>query len=341
MRAEKLNAGAGGASRSRLARGLILTLPLLVFALAALWLWPGGGMERIGTWAAQGQREAQSALARTLRALRQGEAGALAGLMGLCFLYGVFHAAGPGHGKVLIGGYGLGRRVAALRLAGLALASSLAQSATAVLLVLAGIGVIGWTRTQVTGLADGVLNLASYGAIAMVGLWLVLRGLRHLWRTGASVGGSGHADPHDHPHHDHAHHQDHHPHDHGPDCGCTHAHGPSPEQAARVHSLRDALMLIGAIAIRPCTGALFLLIIAWRMDLLAAGIGGAFAMGLGTATITVAAALASVWVRASSLDRIRAALPDPRLAARAAALTELGAGLLIALVALSLLTRAL
>ncbi|MGC0222914.1 nickel/cobalt transporter [Pseudooceanicola nitratireducens] len=339
MRAEKLNAGAGGASRSRLARGLILALPLLVFALAALWLWPGGGMERIGTWAAQGQREAQSALARTLRALRQGEAGALAGLMGLCFLYGVFHAAGPGHGKVLIGGYGLGRRVAALRLAGLALASSLAQSATAVLLVLAGIGVIGWTRTQVTGLADGVLNLASYGAIALVGLWLVLRGLRHLWRTG--TGGSGYADPHDHPHHDHAHHHDHHPHDHGPDCGCTHAHGPSPEQAARVHSLRDALVLIGAIAIRPCTGALFLLIIAWRMDLLAAGIGGAFAMGLGTATITVAAALASVWVRASSLDRIRAALPDPRLAARAAALTELGAGLLIALVALSLLTRAL
>ncbi|EAQ02785.1 membrane protein, putative [Pseudooceanicola batsensis HTCC2597] len=305
------------------ARRVILALPLVLVLGVAAWLWLGGGLDSVARWAAEGQRDAQNALARTLRALRQGEAGAVAGLLGLCFLYGVFHAAGPGHGKILIGGYGVGRQVAAARLAGLALASSLAQSATAVLLVLAGIGALQWTRTQVTGLADGTLNLLSYVAIALVGLWLAARGLRSLWRLRSRPG-------HDHDHdHGHGHHH----------CDTCHAHGPTPEEAARTRSLRDALVLIGAVAIRPCTGALFLLIVAWRMQLLAAGIAGAFAMGLGVATVTVAAALASVWLRRSSLDRIRAALPDAAMAARAGALTELAAGLLVFALALSMAAR--
>ncbi|WP_407492196.1 nickel/cobalt transporter [Pseudooceanicola sp. MF1-13] len=303
---------------------LTLFVPLLIIAAAVLWLWPGGGMDAIAVWARDGQRDAQNALARSLRALRQGEAGALATLLGLCFLYGVFHAAGPGHGKVLIGGYGLGRPVAALRLAGLALASSLAQSATAVLLVLAGIGVLQFTRTQVTGIADTTLNALSYAAIGLVGLWLASRGLRALWASR----GQAH----------HHHHGDHH--DDGDVCAhCGHAHAPTAEQAAQVTSLRDALILIGAIAIRPCTGALFLLIIAWRMDLLAAGIAGAFAIGIGTAAITIGTALASVWIRRSSVERLQAALPDRSRAAQIAALTELTVGALIALIALSLVLR--
>ena len=312
------------------AAGLIRWLPLALILPVVIWLWWGGGMTQIEAWAAAGQRDAQNALARTLRALRTGEPGALAGLMGVAFLYGLFHAAGPGHGKLLIGGYGMGRPVAATRLAGLALLSSLAQSATAVLLVLAGIGLLGWTRDRVTGLADTTLTAISYLAIAGVGSWLALRGARALARSRAA-----HAPHH---HHDHDHHHDH---AHGPDCGCGHAHAPTPEDAARVQSLRDALALIGAIAVRPCTGALFLLIISWRMDILPAGIAGTFAMGLGTASITILAALAAVTLRRSSLDRIGQALPDATQAARAAALTELAFGALICAIAVSLALRVL
>ena len=100
-----LNAGAQG----RVARGLMLAG--LVAALPLLVLWATGSLGAIAQWAAEGQRDAQNALARAIRALRAGEAGALAGLLGLAFAYGVFHAAGPGHGKVLIGGYGVARRV--------------------------------------------------------------------------------------------------------------------------------------------------------------------------------------------------------------------------------------
>ena len=312
------------------ARRLILFLmPLALAGGVALWLWLGGGLDRLSIWAGEGQREAQNAIARAVRAIRQGEGGALFGLLTLSFLYGLFHAAGPGHGKLLISGYGLGRPVAAFRLAGLALASSLAQSLTAVVMVVAGIGLLNWSRTQVTETADGVLSLASYLAVAAVGLWLALRGIRALWGRGTpsderAMGGG-------HPHNDAHHTCDH--------ANCSHAHGPTPEEADRVRSLRDALVLIGAVAIRPCTGALFLLIVTWRMDILAAGIAGTFAMGLGTASVTVLAALASVWLRRSSLDRVRASLPDPMVAARLAAVTELAVGALVCFVALSLALR--
>ena len=329
----------------------IWVLPIGLALGAVIWLWPGGGIDRISIWAAEQQRMVQNALAGAIRGLKTGQPGALLGLMGLCFSYGVFHAAGPGHGKLLIGGYGLGNRVGAWRLSGLALASSLAQSAAAVLLVALGAGLLGLGRAAMTDLADQVLALASYGAIAAVGLWLALRGLRHFRAVGRGHDQGGH--DHDHHHSDHAHHAAHshdHSHDHAHDhddhhhdehCGCGHAHGPTPEQVANVHSLSDAILLIGAIAIRPCTGALFLLIITWRMGLIWAGILGTFAMGLGTASITIASALAAVYLRQEGLSKASQMLPNPQTAARAMALVEVAAGLLVALVAGLLLMRGL
>ena len=257
----------------------------------AVYLWAFNGMAQLTAWAAGEQRAAQNAMAGTLRALRAGEPGALATLMGLSFAYGLFHAAGPGHGKLLIGGYGVSQKVTALRLSGLALLSSLAQSASAVLLVTAGIAALDWSRARMVGLAEDWLAPASYAAIGLVGAWLALRGLRHLWQRLRAR-----AEAKDHHHH-------HHVHDHAGTCSCGHRHGPSPEEAARISSWREALLLIGAIAIRPCTGALFLLILTWRMDILAAGIAGTFAMGLGVASVTIGVALATVFLRAGIFDQ--------------------------------------
>jgi ABC-type nickel/cobalt efflux system permease component RcnA len=294
----------------------VLSLAALGLLALVVWLWGFGGAGAVSAWANAGQAETQQAMARLLRSLRAGDPGALTGLMALCFAYGFFHAAGPGHGKLLIGGYGMAARVGAWRLSGLALASSLAQAASAVVLVYAGVFLFDLTRQRMTGLAEDIMAPASYAAIAAVGAWLAFRGLRRL-RAARAV----------------QHHHD------GTCSSCGHKHGPTAEEAAAVTGWRDALALIGAVAIRPCTGALFLLILTWRMGLEMAGILGTFAMGLGTASVTLAVAVASVTLREGALARLSAGQGGGL--ARALPLLELAAGVVIAALSLQLMLAVL
>lgn len=316
----------------RLIRAPCALAVLMALAMLAYWLWGMGGITLLERWAAAGQRDAQNAMAGMLRRLRAGDNAALAGLLGFCFAYGFFHAAGPGHGKVLIGGYGLGRRVPVGRLAGLAVASSLAQAATAVVLVYAGVLVLDWSRERMVNTAEAWLAPVSYVMIGMVGLWLLLRGARKLWRQ-RPVAAPSEPALHDHSH-DHAHN---HIHDHAVCAGCGHKHGPTMQEAAEIRSLRDALVLIGAVAVRPCTGALFLLILTWRMGIDMAGIAGAFVMGLGTASVTVLVAILSVTARESALAQVAGGPAT----ARALSLIEITAGALVVVVATQLFTRAI
>lgn len=289
-----------------------LLIPALAAVALAVWALTTGADARLAEWAAAWQRDFQNALAGALRALRAGDPGAVTAMLTLCFGYGFVHAVGPGHGKVVIGGYGLGARVAALRLSAIAVASSLMQAVSAIALVALGFALFGWTRQRMTGLADDTFADISAAAIGLVGLWLLVRGLRHA--IGARTRAHGH-DPHD----DHDHH--------GPDCG--HRHGPTADEAARVTGWRDAALLIASIGIRPCTGALFLLIITWHMGLVWAGIAGTFAMAAGTASVTFGVALASVTARESLL---RAMNGGRRLALALPAL-EIAAGGFVCLVA--------
>ncbi len=303
-----------------------LMLVGLGLALLAGLLWLTGALEGLGTWLSAAQRAAQERLAQAIRALRGGEAGALAAFWGLCFGYGVLHAAGPGHGKLVIGGYGVARRVPVGRLAGLALASSLAQAAVAVALVYALVAAFGLTRLAVEGAAEQWLTPAGHAMIAALGLWLVWRGLRGLQRQ---IAGRAHgADHHGHDHHQHATEG----HVHGPDCG--HKHGPTVDEVTRVTSWRDAAALITGIAIRPCSGALFVLILTWQLGIAMAGIIGAVIMGLGTALVTIGVAVMAVWAREGAF----AALPGGRVA-KAVPILELALGGLIAAAALGLLVQ--
>lgn len=289
-------------------RALIL-VPLGCAALA-IWALAYGGDAAIARWAAGWQRDFQNGLASALRALRSKEPGALAVLMSLAFGYGFVHAVGPGHGKVLIGGYGMGRRVPVWRLSLIALGASLAQAASAVLLVYGGVLLLGYTRTQMTGAVEGWMAPISSAAIGLIGVWLAVRGARRLWRQGRVP--PGHAPG---------------------DCGCGHRHGPTPQEAAQVHGVWDTAALIGGIAIRPCTGALLLLVLTWQMDIALAGLIATLAMALGTASVTICVAILSVMAREGTLRAVGGAAPMLRLMPVA----EILAGTAIAVIALQML----
>ncbi|WP_128513825.1 nickel/cobalt transporter [Tabrizicola thermarum] len=306
-------------------RALMLAGLGLVLALVALWL--AGALDGLARGLALVQREAQNQLAAAIRALRRGDPGAVTAFWALCFGYGVLHAAGPGHGKLVIGGYGLARRVPVGRLAGLALASSLAQAAVAVGLVYAVLAVLGLGRVAVEGAAERWVTPFGHAMIAGLGLWLVWRGVRGLQVRKGAAGPRAQ----DHLHH---HHHDHdHSHVHGPDCG--HAHGPTPEQVSEVKSWRDGLALVAGIALRPCSGALFVLILTWQLGVALAGVAGAFIMGLGTALVTGGTAILSVWAREGALQ----GLGGGRIA-RVMPLVELAVGAVLAAAALGLLIGA-
>ncbi|WP_412550860.1 nickel/cobalt transporter [Shimia sp. MIT910701] len=275
-----------------------------IAVLAILALLFGGALmvidfDAIAQWAATEQRGFQNGMADAIRALRMGQTEALLALFAGAAAYGFFHAVGPGHGKALIGGVGLGTQVSASRLLLLSVASSLAQSLWAIVLVYGGFWILEVSANHMTALAEDFLAPLSYLAIASVGALLVWRGARSLPQATAQ-----HHDA-DHHHHNHDHHSDH---DHS-DCGC-HAHGPSPSQVAQLSSLRETVALITSIAIRPCTGAIFLLVIAWQMDLHLAGVLAVLVMGLGTASFTGLVAVSSVAARTAALasaDNFKAA----------------------------------
>lgn len=287
----------------------------VVAALALLaWLFAFGGAGRLALWAAGEQREVQNALAMGLRAVRAGEPWAVSGLLAACFSYGFLHAAGPGHGKLVMGGYALAEAVTRRRLALLTLAGALGQAVTAILLVSAGAWLFGWGRTQMQGWADGTLAATSMAAIALVGLWLVWRGARRLVPSRRrDLVGLGDASHHHHHDHDHA---------------CGHVHGPDPAAVAAMRGWRDGLALVGAVAIRPCTGALFLLILTYGMGLAWLGMLGALVMGLGTAMLTLAVAFGASGLR----DGLAVRLAGPA-GAQAMAGLEVLAGSAVALIA--------
>ncbi|EDQ06160.1 hypothetical protein DSM14862_03150 [Sulfitobacter indolifex] len=290
----------------------IIALAALATLLAMAALWWTGGFNALAHWAAGQQRGFQNSIASGLRATRGGDVAAFWTVLLASFAYGVVHAAGPGHGKIVIGGYGLAREVPMLRLSLIALAASLGQAVTAAAVVYAGIMLLGLGREALVGVTEDIMAPASYGAIALIGLWLIWRGLRHARQETAPSGEAI--------------------------CNhCGHAHGPSVAQVQQAGNLRDALLLIGGIAMRPCTGALFVLVITWHMGIGGVGVLGAFAMAFGTGLVTIATGLAATGLRAGLLGGLAG---SPRLA-QAAAVAELTAGLVVVTLASGLLMRAL
>ena len=107
--------------------------------------------------------------------------GGAAWLIGLAFLYGVFHAAGPGHGKAVIATYLATQRERLVRGVALAVLGALCQGLTAILLVYGLIGLAGWMPRE-TDTAVDWSERASFLLLALIGGLLVVRAVATLWQ---------------------------------------------------------------------------------------------------------------------------------------------------------------
>ncbi|OHV75513.1 nickel/cobalt transporter [Ensifer sp. LCM 4579] len=218
-------------------------------------------------------------------------------LIGLSFTYGVFHAAGPGHGKAVISSYMIANETELKRGVLLSFLSSILQGVVAILLIGAVYLVLRGSSINMTR-ATQSLEIASYGLIAAFGGWLLFRKLRSMARPAAALAGAH--DHHDHVHHDHSHH-DHSHHDHGHAQGpgeicatCGHAHAPDPKMLKGDRfALSEAWSAIVAVGLRPCSGALIVLSFALLNGLYLGGVLSVFAMSIGTAiTVSTLATMA-------------------------------------------------
>lgn len=249
-------------------------------------------------WARDKQQEFYGRLSASLRQMKGASPLTAAWtLMLLSFAYGVFHAAGPGHGKAVISAWLLATESELKRGVLISLMSAVIQALTAIVLVsalLLAVTSVGSTARS----AAGLLESASYALIALMGGYLVWTGVRRLVpprglasttmttrqsmalhdfsgfepQLNAAVA-TGHV--------------------HGPDCGCGHAHVPAARELRGDWSLTRALSLSFAVGVRPCTGAILVLLFASGLGLYWAGIASAFAMAAGTfITVSVIAAMA-------------------------------------------------
>ena len=278
------------------------------FAQSSLGIGTGGMAEAppatgLFGWIFTEQRDFFRQLQDALKVLRD-DGGTGAFLMAISFAYGVFHAAGPGHGKAVISSWMLANDVVLRRGIAISFASALAQAVTAIVLVGSGFLLLRGTGFSVTTSTVWLENL-SFALVFLFGLSILWRKLRNLQRGTPAHRHEHHhhAHAHDHHKHDQEHnHHDHHHHDHAHCDQCGHSHAPDPVAlAAPGLSAREVWGIILAVGIRPCTGAIVVLSFALLNGLCAAGIASVLFMALGTA-ITVSA-LAVIAVKAKGLAK--------------------------------------
>jgi nickel/cobalt exporter len=306
---------------ARLAQGITVTLAavaaVVVFdaALHALMAQnPFGGPRppaepQVGGiigWILARQSEFYREMSATIRAAKS-DGSAVWTLLSISFAYGIFHAAGPGHGKAVISSYLVANEETARRGIVLSFASALLQAMMAVALV----AVLAWLLSSTAKTmcsAEKAIEIASYALIAGFGARLVwtkgggfMRALQAKPEP-AMAAAHHHDHGHDHGHHHNDHGHDHsHGHDHVHDEHCGHSHGPTPDQLAGPGGWQRGLGAIFAVGMRPCSGAILVLVFSLAQGLFWAGIAATFVMGLGTA-ITVAT-IAVIAVSAKGLAR--------------------------------------
>ncbi|MEQ9910792.1 nickel/cobalt transporter [Pectobacterium polaris] len=273
-------------------------------------------------------------------------------LMMFSLVYGVLHAVGPGHGKVVIMTY-LATHPSKLKSSlKLTLAASLVQGLMAVALVTIVLGILQLSSRTLHS-SSFWMEKGSFVLVAGLGLLLCFRALKQLYialvrqpkpamilrMTPLHVTTSHVTQfnvPTDRrmvlrpaPALSSSHHQ------HDADCGCGHRHLPSNEELERDGSWRTRLMIVLAMGMRPCSGAILVLLFSKVIGVYWWGVASALVMAAGTA-ITISALAVLVFYCRRVVERLGANRASPvwqratfSLLAFAGGLILVGSGVLL------------
>lgn len=255
----------------RTSRRWLLLWPLLLFFIVAavglLWLWHAWPQVMLKSviW----QRDVNQQMSGLLKAVAENPTQAGGALLLFSFVYGVLHALGPGHGKVVITTW-LATHPSKLKSSiGLTLAASLLQGLVAIGLVVVVLTLLQLPARQLH-LSSFWLEKGSYALVGVLGLllcWRALKKLRALLRKPKFTAFT--------PHHVHDQH-----------CGCGHQHMPDPKQLERDEDWRARLVIVLSMGMRPCSGAIMVLLFSKVIGVFGWGVASALAMAAGT-SITI------------------------------------------------------
>ncbi|QNU64612.1 nickel/cobalt transporter [Vreelandella titanicae] len=314
-------------------RQLGLMLGLLLAAAVLIIVWQGG-FQSVSYQLLGWQRDLHRSLTLAITELsRTPTMATWVSLLGISFAYGVFHAAGPGHGKAVLATYLASHGGAVKRALGLSFAASLLQGVTAIALVVVLVYGLGWITRQAMGSVAWV-EQASFLLVAALGAWLCWRAVKQLRRAyqperAAHSHSPGHEHNQDHehnPNHEHSH-----GHDHSHCCGG--AHHIEPHQTL---DWRTAMMTVGAIGMRPCSGAVLMLGAASLLGQFEVGVASVVAMSIGTGITVSALALASIFARGWAQRRLSKQQYSQRSVQKASGWVALAGGALIVVLGISL-----
>ncbi|GJE79171.1 nickel/cobalt transporter [Methylorubrum thiocyanatum] len=228
----------------------------------------------LGGWLLAVQSNFSSQLRAAVSALKAG--GSWIPLVVMGFAYGVFHAAGPGHGKAVIAGYIVAGERTLRRGFALSAAAALLQACVAIAIVLIGVFVL---RATAAGMARAgtLIETVSFALVAGLGAAVTWRKAGRLSALASDAPAEAC----------------------GP--GCGHAHLTDAAALDRLGTWRERAGVVLAAGSRPCAGAVLILVFCAAQGMLAAGIAATFAMALGTALTTGALASLAVFAKALAL----------------------------------------
>lgn len=226
-------------------------------------------------------------------------------LIGISFLYGVFHAVGPGHGKFVLTSYLAFEQTKLPQAVKITLISAIVQGLVAVVLVSVIVVLFNLSRSYFN-LTLQWIERASFMLMILFGAywcWQAFNAFRpkrvkihtihslnfakkHENLTACKVGihsNSGHS----------------------ADCNCGHKHLPSAREMAQDLDWKATAALALSIGLRPCSGAVLVLFLAYTLDIYLWGVASAIVMAFGTGLTLSLFALLVLFSRQKALQASR------------------------------------